>query len=122
MPTKQCMAYFILNFSGTPYQVIMPSGHPPPAMTGNQLASISQPGTSIAGGITVIPGQAIQAHPNVAGSGPPASGANMLPLSMSTSTNSTPYQFPITSHTNVTNIQPTPAYPANAAQTIIYVS
>jgi hypothetical protein len=36
--------------------------------------------------------------------------------------NTTPYQFPITSHTNVTNIQPTPGYPANAAQTIIYVS
>ena len=111
----------------------MQPGHPPPAMTGNQLTPISQSGPSIPTGITVIPGQAIPAHPSVAGSAPVVSGANMLPLSMSTTTsmpNSTPsitsmpgyHQFPITSHTNVTNIQQTPGYPGNAAQTIIYVS
>ena len=31
-------------------------------------------------------------------------------------------RFAITSHANASNIQPTPGYPANAAQTIIYVS
>ena len=102
----------------------MPSGHHP-TMAGNQLTSISQSGTSMASGVTVMPGQAIPTHAAGAGTAAVASGANMMSLSMSTSTsmaNSTPYQFPITSHANASNIQPTPAYPANAAQTIIYVS
>ena len=38
--------------SVSPYQVIIPGGHPPPAIP-NQLTSISQTGTSIAGGIDV---------------------------------------------------------------------
>ena len=65
-----------------------------------------------------MPGQAIPAQAGVA-----ASGANMM-LSMSTSSsiaNSTPYQFPITSHANASNIQQSPGYPSNP-QTIIYVS
>merc|ERR1719511_393052 len=76
--------------TGTPYQVITPGGHPPPTMP-NQFTSISQTGTSIAGGIAAMPGQAIPAQAGVA-----ASGANMM-LSMSTSSsiaNSSPYQFP----------------------------
>ena len=105
----------------SPYQVIIPGGHPPPAIP-NQLTSISQTGTSIAGGIAVIPGQAIPAQ--APGGNTAVSGANMMALSMPTSTsmaNSTPYQFPITSHANASNIQQSPGYPANA-QTIIYVS
>ena len=114
----------VFNFvpPGTPYQVITPGGHPPPTMP-NQFTSISQTGTSIAGGIAAMPGQAIPAQAQAGNAGVAASGANMM-LSMSTSSsiaNSTPYQFPITSHANASNIQQSPGYPQNA-QTIIYVS
>ena len=101
--------------------MIIPGGHPPPAMP-NQLTPISQTVTSIAGGVTVLPGQAIPAQ--VPGRNTAVSGANMMAMSMSTSTsmaNSTPYQFPMTSHANPSNIQQSPGYPTNA-QTIIYVS
>ena len=74
------------------------------------------------GGVTVMPGHVVQA-PQVSAGTPVVSGSNMMSMSMVTSTiaNSTPYQFPITSHTNTSSIQPTPGYPANAAQAIIYV-
>ena len=100
----------------------MQSGHPPPAIVANQLTSISQTGTTMAGGVTVMPGHVVQA-PQVSAGTPVVSGSNMMSMSMVTSTiaNSTPYQFPITSHTNTSSIQPTPGYPANAAQAIIYV-
>ena len=103
--------------------MIIPGGHPPPAMP-NQLTSISQTGTSIAGGVAVLPGQAIPAQVQGSNTAAAASGANMMGLSMATSTsmaNSSPYQFPITSHANASNIQQSPGYPTNA-QTIIYVS
>ena len=76
----------------------MPSGHPPPAMAANQLTSISQTGTSMAGGVTVMPGQVVPTHPGNAGTPAVASVGNMMSLPMSSSTsmaNSTPYQFPI---------------------------
>ena len=100
----------------------MQSGHPPPAMAGNQLTSISQTGGT--GGVTVMQGHVVPTPAASAGTPTVVTGGNMMSMSMASTTiaNSTPYQFPITSHTNTSSIQPTQGYPANAAQTIIYVS
>ena len=102
----------------------MQSGHPPPALSGNQLTSISQTGTSMTGGVTVMQGHVVPTPAASAGTPAVVSGGNMMSMSMASTTiaSNTPYQFPITSHTPTSSIQPTPGYPANAAQTIIYVS
>ena len=105
--------------------MLMQTGPPPPTMAANQLTPISQPGTSVAGGVTVMQGHVVQTPGASAGTPAIVSGGNMMPMSMASTTiaNSTPYQFPITSpHTSTTSIQPTPGYPANGPQTIIYVS
>ena len=89
-------------------------------MSGNQITSISQTVTSVTGGVTVMQGHVAPTPAASAGSG-----ANMMSMSIGPSTsmaNSNPYSFPISSHANTAGIQPTPGYPANAAQTIIYVS
>ena len=117
--------FIILYVTVSPYQVLMPSGHPPPTMAGNPHTSINQTVTSMPGGVTVMPGQGVPSHAAGAGQAAVASVGNMMSLSMPTSSpmpNNPTYQFPITAHPSASNIQPTPGYPGNAAQTIIYVS
>ena len=114
--------FFIISVS--PYQVLLQGGPPPPAMSGNQITSISPTVTSGAGGVTVMQGHVAPAPAASAGTPAVVSGS-MMSMSIGTSTsiaNSNPYPFPISSHANTTNIQPTQGYPGNAAQTIIYVS